>query len=157
MAVVSVGRFNDHACHEKGNPMDIKRRQLLALAGAAVVVPTVAAQGGPKLTQILRSDLNDQSEKVQETVVNILEMGPGAAAPWHMHPGAQELLFVYEGDIVLEIHGQGTKIIKAGSIGIIPAEIPHLARNESARIGAKALVTHSRAEKDKPLTVVVPR
>jgi quercetin dioxygenase-like cupin family protein len=141
--------------------MDIKRRRFLSLAGAAAVLPTVsqiaAAQGGPKLTQILRNDLQGQGEKVQETVVNILEMGPGAAAPWHMHPGAQELLFVYEGDIVLEIQGQGTKTIKAGSIGIIPAEIPHLARNESASVAAKALVTHSRAERDKPLTVLVQR
>jgi len=141
--------------------MDIKRRRFLSLAGAAAVLPTVsqiaAAQGGPKLTQILRNDLQGQGEKVQETVVNILEMGPGAAAPWHMHPGAQELLFVYEGDIVLEIQGQGTKTLKAGSIGIIPAEIPHLARNESSSAAAKALVTHSRAEKDKPLTVLVQR
>ena len=141
--------------------MDIKRRRFLSLAGAAAVLPTVSqiapAQGGPKLTQILRNDLQGQGEKVQETVVNILEMGPGAAAPWHMHPGAQELLFVYEGDIVLEIQGQGTKTIKAGSIGIIPAEIPHLARNESASVAAKALVTHSRAERDKPLTVLVQR
>ena len=141
--------------------MDTKRRRFLFLAGAAAVLPTVsqiaAAQGGPKLTQILRNDLQGQGEKVQETVVNILEMGPGAAAPWHMHPGAQELLFVYEGDIVLEIQGQETKTLKAGSIGIIPAEIPHLARNESASVAAKALVTHSRAEKDKPLTVLVQR
>jgi quercetin dioxygenase-like cupin family protein len=141
--------------------MDIKRRRFLSLAGAAAVLPTVsqiaAAQGGPKLTPILRSDLQGQGEKVQETVVNILEMGPGAAAPWHMHPGAQELLFVYEGDIVLEIQGQGTKTLKAGSIGIIPAEVPHLARNESASVAAKALVTHSRAEKDKPLTALVQR
>jgi quercetin dioxygenase-like cupin family protein len=141
--------------------MDIKRRRFLFLAGTAVALPAVSktagAQGGPKLTQILRSDLQGQGERVQETVVNLLEMGPGVGAPWHMHPGAQELLFVYEGDIVLEIQGQGTKTIKAGSIGIIPAEIPHLARNESASIGVKALVTHSRAEKDKPLTVLVQR
>ena len=141
--------------------MDVKRRRFLSLAGAAAVLPTVsqiaAAQGGPKLTQILRNDLQGQGEKVQETVVNILEMGSGAAAPWHMHPGAQELLFVYEGDIVLEIQGQGTKTLKAGSIGIIPAEIPHLARNESANVIAKALVTHSRAERDKPLTALVQR
>ena len=141
--------------------MDVKRRRFLSLAGAAAVLPTVsqiaAAQGRPKLTQILRNDLQGQGEKVQETVVNILEMGPGAAAPWHMHPGAQELLFVYEGDIVLEIQGQGTKTLKAGSIGIIPAEIPHLARNESSSAAAKALVTHSRAERDKPLTALVQR
>jgi len=141
------------------------RRQLLRLAGAIVVLPaasrlTVAqmAQGAaPKLTQILRSDLQGQDLKVQETVANALDMPPGASAPWHMHPGAQELLYVVEGNLTIEVEGQGTKLIKAAEIALIPAEIPHLARNESTSMGAKALVIHSRADKEKPLTVVVKR
>ena len=58
-----------------------------------------APQGGPKLTQILRKDLQAQDQKVQETVVNVLEMAPGVAAPWHMHPAAQEILFVIDGSV----------------------------------------------------------
>jgi len=143
--------------------MMLARRRFLHLAGAAVLPAAVPAalaqapQGGPKLTQILRADLQGQGEKVQETVVNVLEMGPGVAAPWHMHPGAQELLFVIEGSLTVEVEGQGTKTIKAGEIAMIPAEAPHLARNDSAGTAAKALVTHSRADKAKPLTVVVKR
>ena len=102
----------------------------------------------------MRADLQAQAEKVQETVVSVLEMPAGASAPWHMHPGAQELLFAIEGDIVIEIQGQASKIIKAGTVGLIPAEIPHLARNESTSL-ARALVTHSRADKEKPLMVLV--
>ena len=113
--------------------------------------------GAPKLSLILRSDLQGQDQKVQETVVNVLEMGPGVGAPWHMHPGAQELLFVFEGSLTLEVQGQRVKLINPGEIGLIPAEIPHLARNESANVIAKALVTHSRADKEKQLTVVVKR
>ena len=144
--------------------MNLIRREFFHLAGAAVagiaVARNAAAQTsptGPKLKQILRSDLQGQDQKVQETVVSVLEMGPGAAAPWHMHPGAQEILFVFEGGLTVEVEGQGTKIIKAGEIGLIPAEIPHLARNESASGTTKALVTHSRADKEKPLIVVLKR
>ena len=145
--------------------MTLERRRFLHLASAAGVIAAAAARsavaqapsGAPKLTLILRSDLQGQDQKVQETVVNVLEMGPGVGAPWHMHPGAQELLFVLEGSLTLEVQGQGTKIIRAGEIGLIPAEIPHLARNESASVIAKALVTHSRADKEKQLTVVVKR
>jgi len=145
--------------------MRIVRRRFLHLAGVAAILPTVSrtasAQtqqgGGPKLTQVLRADLTGQDQKVQESVVSSLEMGPGGAAPWHMHPGAQELLFVYEGELTLEVEGRGSRIIKAGEVGLIPAEIPHLARNESTTAAARAVVTHSRADKAKPLTVMVKR
>jgi len=144
--------------------MRMMRRRFLHLASAAAVLPAVfrvaSAQapqgGGPKLAQLLRADLTGQDQKVQESVVSSLEMGPGAAAPWHMHPGAQELLFVYEGELTIEVEGQGSKVIKAGDVGLIPAEIPHLAKNESATV-ARAVVTHSRADKGKPLTIPVKR
>ena len=74
-----------------------------------------------------------------------------------MHPGAQELLHVFEGNVTVEIEGQGATLLKTGEAGIIPAELVHLARNDSASTTAKALVVHSRAAKDKPLIVVVKK
>ena len=143
--------------------MTFVRRRFLRLAVAAVAAPATtgmaldqAPQGGPKLTQILRKDLQAQDQKVQETVVNVLEMAPGVAAPWHMHPAAQEILFVIDGSVTVEIEGQGTKVLNAGEIALMPAEVPHLARNDGTR-GARALVTHSRADKEKPFVVAVKR
>ncbi len=55
--------------------MQIIRREFLALSGLAVAAPSIAtialaqAQAGPKLTQILRKDLEGQGDVVQETVV----------------------------------------------------------------------------------------
>jgi quercetin dioxygenase-like cupin family protein len=143
--------------------MALARRRFLQLAASAAATPTAtgmvlaqAPQGGPKLTQILRGDLQGQDQTVRETVVNVLDMPAGAVAPWHMHPGAQEVLFVIEGSLAVEIEGRGTSILKAGEIALIPAEIPHLARNDSSS-AARALVTHSRADKDKPFVVAVKR
>jgi len=96
--------------------MQIIRREFLALSGLALAAPSIAtmaqAQAGPKLTQILRKDLEGQGDVVQETVVSIVEFPPGAAAPWHMHPGAQELLHVIEGNLVVEIEGKGSTLLK---------------------------------------------
>jgi len=103
----------------------------------------------------LKADLERQGKTVQETVVNLLEMAPSASAPWHMHPGAQEIIFVIEGNLALEVEGQGLTEVKAGGIALISAEIPHLVRNDSALTTAKAVVTHSRAEKEKPFVVVL--
>ena len=141
--------------------MEIVRREFLRLSSLTVMVPSIASivqaqdQAGPKLTQILRNDLEGQGQIVQETVVSIVEFPPGAAAPWHMHPGAQELLHVVEASLIVEIEGKGSTLLKAGEAGIISAELVHLARNESASVNGKALVVHSRAAKDKPLIVVV--
>src|SRR5712691_5486896 len=143
--------------------MTLIRRRFMQLAAAAAAaaagtqtVSAQAPQGGPKLTQILRNDLQGQDQKVRETVVNVLEMPAGTAAPWHMHPGAQEILFVIEGSVTVEIEGQAPTVLKAGQIALMPAEIPHLARNDGSG-GARALVTHSRADKDKPFVVPVKR
>ena len=143
--------------------MKIIRREFLFLSGITVAVPAMSkfaraqTQAGPKLTQVLRKDLENQGQLVQETVVSVVEFGPGTAAPWHMHPGAQELLHVFEGNVMVEIEGKSATLLKTGEAGIIPAELVHLARNESADTTAKALVVHSRAEKDKPLIVVVKK
>ena len=144
--------------------MEIRRRNFLLLAGAVASASAVsklaAAQtppAGPKLTQILRKDLEGQDRHVEESVISLVEFGPGIAAPWHMHPGAQEILYTVEGNLVVEIEGQGMMIVKAGECSIIPADVPHLARNDSNSTAAKALVVHSRSAKDKPLAVPVKR
>jgi quercetin dioxygenase-like cupin family protein len=74
-----------------------------------------------------------------------------------MHPGAQELLHVIEGSLIVEMEGKERAVLEAGQAGIIPAELVHLARNESASATGKALVVHSRAAKDKPLIVVMKK
>src|SRR5262245_29011515 len=144
--------------------MMLVRRRFLHLANAAVALPASvrmvlaqAAQETPKLTLLLKADLQGQDQKVQETVVNLLEMAPGVGAPWHMHPGAQEIIFVLDGDLAVEVEGQGTKAVKAGEVILIPAEIPHLARNHTSNAMTRAHVTHSRADKDKPFLVVLKR
>jgi quercetin dioxygenase-like cupin family protein len=143
--------------------MKIIRRDLLYLSGIAAALPVTSriawaqTQAGPKLTQILRKDLEGQDQVVQETIVSVVDFGPGIAAPWHMHPGAQELLHVIEGSLVVEVEGGGTTLLRTGEAAIIPADIVHLARNENTSASGKALVVHSRAAKDKPLIVVAKK
>jgi len=143
--------------------MLVRRRVLhligvgVALTGASRIARTQAPEGTPKLTQLLKTDLQGQGQTVQETVVNLLEMPPSVGAPWHMHPGAQELLYALEGILIVEVEGQRMTTLKAGECYAIPADTPHLARNESTSAGAKALVVHSRSGKDKPFVIAVRR
>ena len=144
--------------------MTLLRRELLQIAGVAVAIPAAsrvvfaqASGPGPKATQILKKDMEGQDQAVQETVVSIVEFGPGVSAPWHMHPSAQETLYALDGNVVVEVEGRGTSIVKLGEASIIPGDIPHLARNESASATVKALIVHTRGVKDKPFVVPVRR
>ena len=64
--------------------MKIIRRDVIYLLGIAAAVPAMSkiawaqTQAGPKLTQILRKDLEGQGQVVQETVVSVVDFGPGA-------------------------------------------------------------------------------
>jgi quercetin dioxygenase-like cupin family protein len=143
--------------------MTIIRREFLLCAGAAASAMAVArfaqaqtAAAGPRLTQVLRKDLEAQDQRVEESVVSVVEFGPGIGAPWHMHPGAQEILYTLEGNLTVEIEGQGATTVKSGECSMIPADVPHLARNDGTT-AAKALVVHSRSAKDKPLVAPVKR
>jgi quercetin dioxygenase-like cupin family protein len=159
------GSIRKQPSHIEERTMKIVRREFMCLTGAAMLLPAdtrmVLAQAsqpsGPKLTQILRGDLVGQDQKVQETMVTIAELGPQGQAPWHMHPGAQELLYVLEGRLIVEVEGRAASTLNAGEIVLIPAEFPHFARNESATAGVRALIVHSRSDKDKPRTVPVKR
>jgi quercetin dioxygenase-like cupin family protein len=147
-----------------GIAMTLIRRQLLQVAGALALVPALsrvvlaqAPAAGPKLTQLLKKDIEGQAGAVQETIVSIVEFGPGVAAPWHMHPSAQEALYALEGNLIVEVEGRGTTAVKLGEAYIIPGDIPHLAKNDSTSAGAKALTVHTRGVKDKPFVVPVRR
>ena len=146
--------------------MNLVRRRFLHAASAAAVLPVVSRVasaeapgygGAPWLTQILRSDLIGQDRKVEESIVSVLEMGPGAAAPWHMHPGAQEVVFVLDGSVVVEVEGEEPKELGPDGIALIAAETPHLVRNISVTTAARAVNVYSRADKQKPFLVVLKR
>ena len=142
--------------------MTLIRRRFLNIAGTMLTLPAIsricdaqASQGAPKLTALLRADLRGQGQLVQETMVNSLELGSGVSAPWHMHPGAQEIVFVLDGAVVVEVEGQEPKELGPGGITLIAAETPHLVRNDSATTTARTLVVYSRADKQKPFLVVL--
>jgi len=144
--------------------MGLPRREFLYLSALASALPamphTVLAQveqAAPKFSQILRQDLESQGQKVEETVAIAADFGPGSVSPWHMHPGAQELLFVSDGRLTLEVDGRETRIINAGEASIIPADTAHQVKNDSTDLSAKSLVVFSRSAKDKPLLVRVTR
>lgn len=120
--------------------MGLLRREFLYLSGVAAAISamprTVLAQvqqATAKFSEILRQDLESQGQHVQETIAIVADFGPGTASSWHLHPGAQELFFVSDGRVTLEVEGRETRVLNAGEAGTIPADTARQERKREPR------------------------
>ena len=81
-------------------------------------------------------------------VVAQIDFAVGAVAGRHTHPG-EELGYVIEGTVVLEIDGKPPQTLKAGDSFFIPANVIHTAKNGGNT--AARVVSSYVLEKGKPL------
>jgi len=136
------------------------RNARLTLAAASVVAGVIGAWGiqtleaqqqAPafKRTIIQKRDLSAQG---REAVQVLAEFAPGAAAGKHTHPG-EELGYILEGTLVLEVVGQKPLTLKAGDSFFVPAGVVHDGKNVG-KGPAKVLATYI-IEKGKPVATPV--
>ncbi len=131
--------------------MSISRVRAAATAAALVTVTVAAAAQQPafKRTELQRADL---SAPGREVVQAIAEFPPGAAVGRHTHPG-EEVAYILEGTVLLEVDGKPAATKKAGEYFIIPAGTIHNATNNS-KSNSKVLATYI-VEKGKPTATPV--
>jgi quercetin dioxygenase-like cupin family protein len=127
------------------------KRSKRLLIGSAVAV--FAAWGAATLAQqpgFTRTPLQDQplSDPVRHAVQVRAEFAPGVAAGRHTHPG-EELGYVLEGSVLLEVDGQPPRTVNAGEVFYVPAGVVHDGKNIGTG-NAKVLATYI-VEKGKPV------
>jgi quercetin dioxygenase-like cupin family protein len=84
-------------------------------------------------SEMKRSELFEAPVTAERGVVlATVELLLGDAGPLHMHPG-DEVLYVVEGSVVVEVDGQQPRTVRAGESFQFPRATPHLARNVSDR------------------------
>jgi quercetin dioxygenase-like cupin family protein len=125
------------------------RAAVTAAALVAITVAAAAQQPAFKRTELQRADL---SAPGREVVQAIAEFPPGAAVGRHTHPG-EEVAYILEGTVLLEVDGKPAATKKAGEYFIIPAGTIHNATNNS-KGNAKVLATYI-VEKGKPVATPV--
>ena len=126
----------------------------VTFAAGTITADTTDAQEQPAelitVTTLLRNDLNGLPG--QETMVQLVEVAPGAPVPWHVHPDGHEIAYVIEGAAVLEVEGQPAQTIKAGGAFHVQPNLPHGGRNASKTEPAKLVVVRIKP-KDRPTAV----
>jgi quercetin dioxygenase-like cupin family protein len=97
-----------------------------------------------------RRMLQDQDMSIAErhAVQVVAQFAPGVAAGKHTHPG-EELGYVLEGTLELQVAGQQPRTLKAGDAFFIPAGVVHDGKNVGGG-PAKVLATYI-VEKGKPV------
>ena len=124
------------------------------IVGAAFVA-LAAVTAYAQLPGITRKAVQEQdlgSVPGRQAVVAHVEFAPGAIVPMHTHAG-EEIGYVVEGEIELQVQGQATRIVKAGEGFVVPANTPHLGKNAGS---GKAVVLATYVhEKGKPVTTMV--
>jgi quercetin dioxygenase-like cupin family protein len=121
------------------------KRWFLACALAALAATLFAQQPG-----FTRKMLQDQAVGASDrhAVQVVAEFAPGAAAGKHTHPG-EELGYVLEGTLQLEIAGEPPRTLNAGEAFFIPAGVVHDGRNTGS--GALKVLATYVVEKGKPV------
>jgi quercetin dioxygenase-like cupin family protein len=116
----------------------------LALAALAAVASSQPSAGF-KRTILQQMDI---SVPGREAVTGIAEAAPGASAGRHTHPG-EEVGYVLEGTLLVEIEGKPAMTLNAGQTFLIPNGAVHNATNTGTG-PARVLATYI-VEKGKPL------
>ena len=122
----------------------------LALIVAAGLQTSTAQQPALKRTVLQKADLPVPG---REAVTALAEIPGGVRVGKHTRPG-EEVGYVLEGTLKLEVEGKPPVMLKAGDAFFVEAGPPHDGTNEGTG-AAKVLATYI-AEKGKPLATPVP-
>ena len=118
------------------------------MIGAVLVV--AAAAPSAQQPGFTRAVMQDQNLSVQgrHAVVARAEFIPGGVAGRHTHPG-EELGYIVEGTLELQIDGQPPKTLKAGDVFFVPAGVIHDGKNVGS--GKAVVLATYVVEKGKPV------
>jgi len=113
--------------------------------------PQAQPQSPPPAPAIKRSLLQTQDLGVpgRAAMVTLIELAPGAVIERHTHPG-EELGYVLEGTLVMEVDGRAPLALKAGDSYFIEAGRVHGGKGGAAP--ARVLLTYI-VEKGKPFAL----
>ena len=135
-------------------------KQRMVVVGAGVVCLLAAGLWGARRLEaqqppgFKRVELqrHDSASPGREIILARGEFNSGAAAPKHTHPG-EEVAYILEGELALEIEGKPPMVLKPGDVFFVPAGTIHSAKN-TGKITTKVLSTYV-VEKGKPLATPV--
>jgi quercetin dioxygenase-like cupin family protein len=133
--------------------MKLTKPALAAIVAVAALAGSWSALNAqtPGFTRVPLQD-KDISAAGYHVVQARADFVPGGEVGRHTHPG-EEVSYVLEGSVQLEVDGQPPRTVKAGEVIFIPAGVVHNAKNID-KGSTKVLATYI-VEKGKPVATMV--
>src|SRR5262245_40598114 len=105
-----------------GNTMKHGKLVVAAAIGAALGALGASALNAQQAPAFKRTPLQDKTLSIpgRSAVQAMAEFGPGGVAAPHTHPG-EELGYIVEGELELQIEGEAPVKLKAGQAFFVPA------------------------------------
>jgi quercetin dioxygenase-like cupin family protein len=130
--------------------MKTNRTRMVAVAGLVFGIGAALAAQAPAIT---RTQLNkmDMTWMNHEALTARADIPMGGGTGKHTHAG-DEVTYVAEGMVTLEIEGMPSRTVKTGEAYFVPAGKIH---NVSAAGGKAVAIANYLVEKGKPLTTPV--
>ena len=126
---------------------------LAGIAGAGLVLAREPdSQDGVTAQQLLDEQL--ALEPGKKVNVHTYTFAPGAVLPWHIHPDADEIAYVVEGNFTFQLEGEPLKELKTGEAFYLRPNVVHRGMNKGDK-PVKLFVVRIKP-KDMPLAVNVP-
>jgi quercetin dioxygenase-like cupin family protein len=134
-----------------GDDMHTNVRTTLAAAAVALGIGVIVAAQAPAITRTVlnRADL---AVAGQEAVTARADFPAGGATGRHTHPG-DEVSYVVEGTLTLEVDGAAARTLKAGEAFHVPSGKVH---NVTAQGGRAVVVANYLIKKGDTATVPAP-
>ena len=103
---------------------------------------------------MLRTEVQHRTSSIpgRDIVQVRTEIPVGVASGWHIHPG-EEVGYIVEGTVRMEIAGQGAHLLNAGGAFLIPPRTPHNALDLGP--GTGLMLSTYIVDPDQPLSSFV--
>lgn len=92
----------------------------------------------------------------REIKVEIYKIAPGVSLPWHIHPDAQELVYVLSGPFTVEVEDKGATELETGDHFYLAPNLVHRGINPSASNTAILHVTRIKPKAAPLVKEVTP-
>jgi quercetin dioxygenase-like cupin family protein len=106
--------------------------------------------GRLRRTEIQRARFSIPSREIVQVLT---EIPAGVESGWHTHPG-EEVGFIVEGTVLLEIEGNPARTLQAGDGFLVPPRTRHNARDVGP--GTGRMLSTYLVEIGKPLAMLTP-
>ena len=105
-------------------------------------------------TRLKRTELQRSASSVpgRDIVQVLTEIPVGVASGWHIHPG-EEIGYILDGTVRMEIEGHETLVLHKGDPFLIPPRVPHNATDLGPDVGM--MLSTYLVETGEPLATIV--